>query len=85
MSREQARITIERIRVANTTPTQRKPRVEVITPKSVVPQVLAGYTHDDRVQCAPGARPYGAGFAAAGAGIDMTTGRPWGQPAKAGT
>lgn len=35
------------------------------------------YTHDPRYQCAPGEQPCGAGFAAAGPGIDITTGRPW--------
>lgn len=44
-------------------------------------QILASATHDDRYQCAPGARPYGAGFAAAGVGRDVVTGRAWGQQA----
>lgn len=44
-------------------------------------QILASATHDDRYQCAPGARPYGAGFAAAGVGRDVTTGQAWGQRA----
>lgn len=34
-------------------------------------------THDDRYQVAPGAKPFGAGFVAAGPGIDVTTGKPW--------
>jgi len=38
-------------------------------------------THDPRYQCAPGERPYGAGFAAAGIGRDVTTGQPWGRRA----
>ena len=37
----------------------------------------AGY--DPRYQCAPGERPWGAGFAAAGIGRDVTTGRGWGR------
>lgn len=44
-------------------------------------QILPSATHDDRYQCAPGARPYGAGFAAAGVGRDVVTGRAWGQQA----
>lgn len=35
------------------------------------------YTHDIRYQCGPGEQPWGAGFAAAGVGVDVTTGRPW--------
>ena len=42
-----------------------------------VVQVLPSQTHDARVQCAPGAQPFGAGFAAAGIGHDIQTGRPW--------
>jgi hypothetical protein len=38
-------------------------------------------THDARYQCAPGEQPYGAGFAAAGVGRDVTTGTAWGQQA----
>jgi hypothetical protein len=34
-------------------------------------------THDARYQCAPGERPFGAGFAAAGIGRDVTTGQQW--------
>lgn len=41
--------------------------------RTVVPCV----THDTRYQCAPGEQPWGAGFAAAGPGIDIETGRPW--------
>lgn len=36
------------------------------------------WTHDPRYQCSPGAQPFGAGFAAAGVGFDVTTGKPWG-------
>lgn len=36
-----------------------------------------GYTHDPRVQCAPGEQPFGAGFAACGIGRDIETGRAW--------
>lgn len=35
------------------------------------------WTHDPRYQCAPGEQPHGAGFAAAGVGRDITTGRAW--------
>lgn len=35
------------------------------------------YTHDHRNQCAPGEQPYGAGFAAAGVGVDVLTGQGW--------
>ncbi|WP_164964277.1 hypothetical protein [Rubrivivax sp. JA1026] len=36
-------------------------------------------THDPRFQCDPTQRHYGAGFAAAGIGRDVTTGKGWGQ------
>lgn len=36
-----------------------------------------GWTHDPRVQCAPGEQPFGAGFAACGIGRDVETGRAW--------
>jgi len=50
-------------------------------PASVKPQRGPSVTHDARYQCAPGERPYGAGFAAAGIGRDATTGLAWGQRA----
>jgi hypothetical protein len=44
---------------------------------TVVQGKAAGY--DPRYQCAPGEQPWGAGFAAAGIGRDIATGRQWGQ------
>jgi hypothetical protein len=41
-------------------------------------QVCPSPDHDARYQLPPGARVYGAGFAAAGVGRDATTGKPWG-------
>ena len=38
---------------------------------------VPGWTHDPRLQCAPDEMPFGAGFAAAGVGVDITTGRSW--------
>jgi len=53
----------------------------MIMPPGVVLQHVAASRHDPRYQCAPGERPYGAGFAAAGIGRDVTTGQPWGRRA----
>lgn len=50
------------------------------TPSHVQVQRVPAPTHDVRYQCAPGERPAGAGFAAAGIGRDITTGRAWRQP-----
>ena len=52
------------------------------TPKAAPkrkPKVTRGpdWTHDPRYQCAPGEQPFGAGFAAAGPGRDITTGDAW--------
>ena len=54
-----------------------RPRGPALVPTTVVPQhgIAAGY--DPRYQCAPGERPHGAGFAAAGIGRDVATGLPW--------
>ena len=35
------------------------------------------YSHDPRVQCAPGHVPFGAGFAAVGLGRNIDTGEAW--------
>lgn len=37
-------------------------------------QVLPGYTHNHRAQCAPGEQPFGAGFAALGVGRYLESG-----------
>lgn len=50
-------------------------------PPGVVLQRVHAPRHDPRYQCAPGERPHGAGFAAAGIGRDVTTGQPWAQRA----
>lgn len=49
----------------------------VVVPPGVRMQRWAAPTHDTRYQCAPGERPAGAGFAAAGIGRDVTTGQAW--------
>ena len=54
-------------------------RVEIIVPPHVKVQRGPSYTHDSRIQCAPGAQPFGAGFAAAGPGVDIETGKGWGK------
>ncbi len=53
----------------------------VTHPAHVRVQRGPGELYDPRYQCAPGERPYGAGFAAAGIGRDVTTGQQWGQQA----
>lgn len=53
--------------------------VEVIVPPHVKVQRGPSYTHDARIQCAPGEQPFGAGFSAAGPGRDITTGKGWGK------
>lgn len=55
--------------------------VQPHVPAHVKVQRVPAPTHDKRYQCAPGERPAGAGFAAAGIGRDITTGRAWGQQA----
>jgi len=52
-----------------------------VMPPHVTLQRCPAPTHDNRYQCAPGARPFGAGFAQAGIGRDVTTGRVWGAEA----
>ena len=49
------------------------------TPAGRVVRITRGpsYTHDPRIQCAPGEQPFGAGFAAAGPGVDIETGMAW--------
>lgn len=66
---------------AGTTRIERGPRGAVVieTPPDVQVEVGPAFTHDHRVQCAPNEQPFGAGFAAAGPGIDITTGRGWGR------
>lgn len=46
-------------------------------PSGLAPLRAVGLTHDPRYQCAPGERPFGAGFAAVGIGRDVDTGRAW--------
>lgn len=62
-----------------------KPRSRVdqptIVPAGLVTERTNDLTHDPRYQCAPGERPHGAGFAAAGIGRDVTTGSAWGATA----
>lgn len=70
-----------RHRPANRTASARHADVPVTVPGHVQVQRVAAPTHDIRYQCAPGERPAGAGFAAAGIGRDITTGQAWGQPA----
>ena len=53
----------------------------VVVPPGVRVQRWVAPTHDTRYQCAPGERPAGAGFAAAGIGRDVTTGQAWGAQA----
>jgi hypothetical protein len=48
-------------------------------PAHVPVQRGPGELYDPRYQCAPGARPFGAGFAAAGVGRDVVTGAAWAQ------
>ena len=48
-------------------------------PKPVVHTVCPNWTHDPRIQCAPGEAPFGAGFFAVGIGKDVDTGRAWGR------
>ena len=50
-------------------------------PAGVQVQRGPAQTHDARYQCAPGERPYGAGFAAIGIGRDVATGAAWGDRA----
>lgn len=61
---------------SNKLPTLRQPTE---APAKRVVRITKGpaYTHDARIQCAPGERPYGAGFAAAGPGRNIETGRAW--------
>lgn len=49
----------------------------VIVPKGLKVQHGPGLTYDARFQCAPGAKVYGAGFAAVGPGRDLLTGKAW--------
>ena len=51
---------------------------EVTVPASVVVAKGLSAGYDPRIQCAPGERPYGAGFAAVGIGRSVTTGQGWG-------
>lgn len=57
--------------------TGHKPAGEATNPNNVQPQYGRHYTHDVRIQCAPGEQPYGAGFAAALPGINPITNQPW--------
>ena len=58
-------------------PAAKPAAVEPVIPAGVKVQRGPSWTHDPRVQCGPGEQPYGAGFAAAGPGRDVTTGRAW--------
>lgn len=48
-----------------------------ITPAGLQVKRSNAPTHDPRYQCGPDERPNGAGFAAAGIGRDVVTGRTW--------
>lgn len=52
---------------------------DVVVPASVKITRGPTMTHDPRFQCDPTQRHYGAGFAAAGIGRDITTGKGWGR------
>lgn len=56
-------------------------RTAEVQPKAKKARITKGpsYTHNGRYQCAPGEQPYGAGFAAAGIGRDVTNGKGWGE------
>lgn len=54
------------------------PQGEAVMRDGVRITVCPSPKHDDRYQVAPGASVWGAGFAAAGLGRDITTGRGWG-------
>lgn len=58
-------------------PAAKPAAAEPVIPAGVKVQRGPSWTHDPRVQCAPNEQPYGAGFAAAGPGRDVTTGRAW--------
>lgn len=66
---------------AQPAPRTNQPQGPTITPPGLAPKRVPHWTHDKRYQCAPGERPAGAGFAAAGIGRDITTGQAWGQRA----
>lgn len=50
---------------------------EVVIPAGVAITRGPSWTHDPRYSVAPGAQVYGAGFAAAGIGRSVETGRAW--------
>lgn len=54
---------------------------EPSNPNNVQPIYGRHYTHDIRIQCAPGERPFGAGFAAVRPGVNPMTGQAWEQRA----
>ena len=53
--------------------------MKAVVPPHVVVQHMPSINHDPRYQLPPGARPFGAGFAAAGIGCDVETGQAWGR------
>lgn len=70
---------IDRIPAMTRTRALKAPDGPAITPRGIKVQYGPSHPYDDRYQVDPASRPFGAGFAAAKPGIDITTGKPWGQ------
>lgn len=58
-------------------PAAQRGAIEPLIPDGLQVQRGPSWTHDPRFTCAPGEQPFGAGFAAAGPGRDITTGKAW--------